>query len=162
MEFYMKLPRNLKEKILFMLIVSLISVNIIGPTISMIEIGFNLKNYLITLRILPFIWIAVIIAVIIAEKPATFFKNQLLDEKDSFSAQIIVLTIFDVLIISILMTIVGSWIGIGKLSWEPVFNFGKNWPRNFVIALFVEAFIAQPIARKVLEIKHSKEKVAEN
>ena len=155
MEFYMKLPRNLKEKILFMLIVSLISVNIIGPVISMMEIGFNLTNYLMTLRILPFIWVAVIISVIIAEKPAAFLKDQLLETKDSFWAQILVLTIFDVLIISFIMTIMGSWIGSGKLSWAPILNFGKIWPRNFGIALFVEAIIAQPIARKVLEIKHT-------
>lgn len=155
MEFYMKLPRNLKEKILFMFIVSLISVNIIGPIISMMEIGFTLENYVMTLRIFPFIWVAVIVSVIIAEKPAAFLKDQLLDRKDSFNAQIIVLTIFDVLIISFLMTIIGSWIGSRKLSWDPILNFGKIWPRNFGIALFVEALIAQPFARKILEIKHT-------
>lgn len=159
MEFYMKLPRNLKEKRLFMFIVSLISVNIIGPIISMMEIGFNLNNYLTTLRILPFIWIAVIGSVIIAEKPAVFLKDQLLETKDSFWAQIIVLTIFDVLIISFLMSIMGSWIGSGRLSWGSILNFGKIWPRNFGIALFVETLIAQPVARKVLELKHRKEKV---
>ncbi|QNQ83222.1 hypothetical protein FP435_01625 [Lactobacillus sp. PV037] len=60
MEFYMKLPRNWKEKAIFMLIVSFISVNIIGPIISLWEMGWSVKNYLKVLHILPFIWVAVI------------------------------------------------------------------------------------------------------
>lgn len=132
MEFYMKLPRNLTEKAIFMAIVSLISVNILGPVISMMEIGFNFKSYILTLHILPFIWLAVIASVLIAEKPAAFLKNQLVDKDDSFSSQIMVKVIFDVLIISFLMTIVGSWIGNDHISMYPIVNLPKIWPRNYL------------------------------
>lgn len=132
MEFYMKLPRNLTEKAIFMAIVSLISVNILGPVISMMEIGFNFKNYILILHILPFIWLAVIASVLIAEKPAAFLKNQLVDKDDSFSSQIMVKVIFDVLIISFLMTIVGSWIGNDHISMYPIVNLPKIWPRNYL------------------------------
>lgn len=128
----MKLPRNLTEKAIFMAIVSLISVNILGPVISMMEIGFNFKNYILILHILPFIWLAVIASVLIAEKPAAFLKNQLVYKDDSFSSQIMVKVIFDVLIISFLMTIVGSWIGNDHISMYPIVNLPKIWPRNYL------------------------------
>lgn len=34
MEFYMKLPRNKKEASLFLLVISILSVNIIGPLVT--------------------------------------------------------------------------------------------------------------------------------
>lgn len=154
MEFYMKLPRNAKEKMIFMLIVSLISVNIIGPVISMCEIGFNWQNYRNTLMILPIIWVAVIISVLIAEKPANFFQQKITDKDDSFNSQIIVNTICNVLIISAIMTIVGSWIGQGSIPMHTIHQFGQIWPRNFGIALAIEALVAQPIARQAMVLIH--------
>lgn len=154
MEFYMKLPRNAKEKAIFMLIVSLISVNIIGPVISMCEIGFNWQNYRNTLMILPIIWIAVIASVLIAEKPANFFQQKITDKDDSFNSQIIVNTICNVLIISAIMTIVGSWIGQRSIPMHTIHQFGQIWPRNFGIALAIEALVAQPIARQVMVLIH--------
>lgn len=156
MDFYMKLPRNLKEKMLFMLIVSLISVNIIGPVISMCEIGFSWVHYLTTLSILPFIWIAVIISVLIAEKPATYLQEKITAKDDSFNTQITINILCNVIIISALMTILGSWIGQRYLPVETLHNFFIIWPRNFGIALVIEALIAQPIARKILFLIHTK------
>lgn len=43
-EFYMRLPRDGYETILFMGIVSIISVNIIAPLISMLETGFSVHG----------------------------------------------------------------------------------------------------------------------
>lgn len=156
MDFYMKLPRNLKEKMLFMLIVSLISVNIIGPVISMCEMGFSWAHYLTVLPILPFIWIAVIITVLIAEKPATYLKEKITDKDDSFNTQILINTLCNVFIISALMTILGSWIGQRHIPVETFRHFFMIWPRNFGIALVIEAFIAQPIARKVMFLLHTR------
>ena len=154
MEFYLKLPKNAKEKVLFMLIVSLISVNIIGPVISICEIGFSWNNYRNTLVMLPFIWIAVIISVLIAERPATYFRQKITDKDDSFNSQIIVNTICNVLIISAIMTIVGSWIGQHTISMQTIYKLGQIWSRNFGIALAIEALIAQPIARQVMILIH--------
>ncbi|WP_290627492.1 hypothetical protein [Lactobacillus sp.] len=152
----MKLPRNLKEKLLFMLIVSLISVNIIGPIISMCEIGFSWNNYLSVLPVLPFIWVAVVITVLIAEKPATYLQEKITDKNDSFNTQITINILCNVIIISALMTILGSWIGQKHLPVETLHKFFIIWPRNFGIALVIETLIAQPIARKILFLIHTK------
>lgn len=63
MDFYMRLPRDHREFALFLLIVSLISVNLIAPLISMFELGFSFVVWQNTLRVLPFIWLAVVISV---------------------------------------------------------------------------------------------------
>ena len=55
---------------------------------------------------------------------------------------------------SIILTIVGSWIGVLEISMEPIQNFFYKWPRNFATSLGVEVLIAQPIARKVMIILH--------
>lgn len=41
MLFRMKLPQNKKETVLFMFLISIISVNIIAPVITGFEIGFS-------------------------------------------------------------------------------------------------------------------------
>lgn len=41
----MRLPRNGKEFILFLGIISILSVNIIAPLITMFEIGFSLEAW---------------------------------------------------------------------------------------------------------------------
>lgn len=51
-----RLPQNSKEGILFMLIISIISVNTIAPIIVGMELGFSKANYLETLKIIPFMF----------------------------------------------------------------------------------------------------------
>ncbi|AJY60886.1 hypothetical protein DM473_02170 [Lactobacillus helveticus] len=151
---YMQLPHNVHETMIFMGIVSIISVNIITPLISMFETSFSWHNYLMTLSIIPFMWMAVIIIVLLAQKPAIVLKNQFVDKHDSFGAQITVNILCNVIIISVIMTIIGTWIGQRQISFAPFYTYFNNWPRNFGIAFAVEALIAQPIARKVLLFKH--------
>ncbi|MCC4411540.1 hypothetical protein LMB83_05720 [Limosilactobacillus reuteri] len=43
-DFYLKLPQNRNEFVLFLLIVSIISVNIIAPIIGMLETGFTIQH----------------------------------------------------------------------------------------------------------------------
>ena len=74
---YMQLPHNVHETMIFMGIVSIISVNIIAPLISMFETSFSWHNYLMTLSIIPFMWMAVIIIVLLAQKPATVLKKSI-------------------------------------------------------------------------------------
>lgn len=154
MEFYTKLPRNKKEFILFMAIVSIISVNIIGPIISFYQTGFSLESYLKVLPVLPFIWICVVALVLITKKPAEYMKSKIVKQEDSFNAHIIVNILCTVLMMSVVLTIVGEWIGSGKITMHPIENFIYNWPRNFAVALAVELFIAQPIARCVMTKLH--------
>jgi uncharacterized membrane protein YeaQ/YmgE (transglycosylase-associated protein family) len=145
MEFHMKLPRNRKEFVLFMAVISMISVNIIAPLITFFEMGFYMSVWVDTLRVIPFIWIAVIALVLLTYKPAEWLTARIVKEGDSFGAHIVINILFTVFLMSIVLTVVGTWIGTRHLRL-----FFYKWPRNFAISFFVEAVIAQPIARFVL------------
>jgi hypothetical protein len=155
-KFHTHLPRGRKEFALFMLIVSLISVNIIAPLITFSEIGLSSDVYFHTLAILPYVWLCVIPTVLITQKPATHLASKIVKHGDSFSAAMMINVLCNVFCMSILLTIVGSWVGEGAISWEPIQNFFLKWPRNFAIAFAVEAFIAQPIARFIMSKVHIK------
>lgn len=147
MEFYMKLPRSKKEFAIFLGIVSIISVNIIAPLITCFEAGFYLSVWQDVLTVLPFIWMSVIGAVLLTYMPAEKLTSIIVSKKDSFHAQIIVNTLCTVFLMSILLTIIGTWIGTRSITLEPIRLFFYKWPRNFAISLFVELCIAQPAAR---------------
>jgi hypothetical protein len=69
------------------------------------------------------------------------------EEGDSFGAHILINILFSVLLMSIFLTVIGAWIGSHHISIEPIRMFFYKWPRNLAISLFIEACIAQPIAR---------------
>lgn len=150
MDFYMKLPRNKREFILFMAIISILSVNILAPLISCFELGFSLSVWRSTYGVIPFIWVCVVAIVLITYKPAEWLTSKLVAKEDSFHAHITINILCSVFLMSILLTVIGSWVGTGRISWEPIQFFFYKWPRNFAVAFGVEACIAQPIARFVL------------
>lgn len=150
MEFFMKLPRNKKEFALFMGVVSIISVAIIAPIITCFELGFSLKVLLDALKVLPFIWCSVIVIVLITFKPAEWLTHKIITKGDSFNAHIVVNILCTVFLMSIFLTIVGTWIGSRRISIEPFQMFFFKWPRNFAISLAVEILFAQPIARFIM------------
>ncbi|MDR2540561.1 MAG: hypothetical protein LBD11_01965 [Candidatus Peribacteria bacterium] len=156
MEFYMKLPRNKREFLAFMLIISLISVNIIAPLISMFEVEFSFEVWKHTLKILPFIWITVIILVLATQKPAQRLANKIIAPTDSFNAHMVINTLCNVLLMSIILTVVATRIGTGEVNMDAFTHFFYRRPRNFGIAFGVEAVLAQPIARWVLHHYHKR------
>lgn len=147
MEFFMKLPQNKKEFAFFMAIISIISVNIIAPLITCFEMGFHMYIWADTLRVIPFIWLSVIIIVLLTYKPAEWLTSKFVDKGDSFNSHIIINILCTVLLMSICLTVIGTWIGTRHISTEPIRMFFYKWPRNFAISFFVESCIAQPIAR---------------
>ena len=155
MDFYTKLPQNKKEFILFLAIISIISVNVIAPIITCLEIGFSFQSWLSVIKILPILWPSVIAIVLITYKLAEWLTLKLVKHGDSFSAVITLNILCSVLIISIPLTIVGTWIGTKSLSMDPIKSFFYIWPRNVTIAFIIEAFIAQPIARQIMVILHN-------
>ncbi len=155
-DFYMKLPRNNGEFALFMAIISIISVNIIAPLITCFEFGFSLRVWADVIRILPFIWLSVISLVLLTYKPAEAMTNRIVAKEDSFNARILVNILCTVFLMSIFLTVIGTWIGSRTVSLEPIRLFFYKWPRNFAISLFVEACIAQPIARVVMLKRHQR------
>lgn len=162
MEFYMKLPRDKREFVLFMAVISVLSVNIIAPLITCFEAGFHMDVWAEAFKIMPFIWISVISLVLITFKPAEWMTSKIVKKEDSFNAHIVINILCTVFLMSIFLTVIGTWIGTGKISIEPINLFFYKWPRNFAISFAVELCIAQPIARAVMikihNIKDKQEK----
>lgn len=150
----MKLPRDKREFALFMAVISIISVNIIAPLITCFEAGFHMYVWGNAIKIMPFIWICVICLVLITFKPAEWMTSKIVKKDDSFNAHIVINILCTVFLMSIFLTVIGTWIGTGKISIEPINMFFYKWPRNFAISFAVELCIAQPIAREVMARLH--------
>lgn len=159
LDFYMKLPRNKKEFVLFLLIISILSVNIIAPLITFLEVGFSKESYLNTLKVIPIIWIFVVILVLLTHNPAEKITQKIIHKDDSYRSVLTVNILVNVFLMSIFMTIIGTWIGSRSVNFDVFHNYLNVWPRNFTLAFGVELLIAQPIARFVLyKIHVSKDK----
>ena len=156
MDFYMKLPRNGKEFVLFLAIVAVISVNIIAPVISGFEARFSLETWGHTLASMPFLSVAIVAFVLLTHMPAEKVAAKITEETDSFNAKITITILINVAMMSVLMTIVGAMIATKTISLAPFQHFFYKWPRNFTIALLTEMLIAQPIARYVIYRRHLK------
>ncbi|WP_373895814.1 hypothetical protein [Virgibacillus sp. CBA3643] len=151
-----RLPRSGKEFILFLAIISVLSVNIIAPLIMGFEFGFKKQVYFNTLQVIPFVWICVILLVTLVANPiVSKLVPKFVKPTDGFNAKILFNILFSVTILSILLTIIGSWIGMREISLEPIQTFFYSWPRNFFIAFWVETLIAQPIARFAMKKLHA-------
>lgn len=157
MEFYNKLPRNKKEFALFLAVISVLSVNIIAPLITCFEVGFHLAVWADVLHVLPFIWMSVIALVLLTYKPAAWLTGKVVHKDDSFRAHIVVNVLCTVFLMSIFLTVIGTWIGCRHISMEPITHFFFKWPRNFAISFGVELLIAQPIARGVMQLLHHRQ-----
>lgn len=156
MDFFMKLPRSKREFTLFLLVLSIISMNIIAPLITCFEMGFSIKTWIHVFSIMPILWPCVVATVLITYKPAEFLTSKLIQEGDSFHAVISINILCTVFLMSIILTIVGSWVGVREITMEPLVNFFYKWPRNFSISLATELLVAQPIARRIIFIKHKR------
>ncbi|MBQ8179854.1 MAG: hypothetical protein IJ026_05395 [Candidatus Methanomethylophilaceae archaeon] len=152
--FYMRLPRNRPEFVLFMVIVSLLSVNTIAPIITFMETEVSWETYVHVLSILPILWPTVIATVLITYRPAGYLTSRVTSQGDSFRSCVTINILCTVFLMSIILTVVGAWIGNGAITTEPLEMFLYRWPRNFGIALGIEMLFAQPIARWVLEKYH--------
>lgn len=154
MEYYLKLPRSGREKALFILVISVISVNILAPLITCLEIGFSMETWLACLPVIPVIWLCVVALVLLTSRPAGALAAKLTEEGDSFRVRMIIEALCGVLLISVFMTVLGTWIGSRQVSMAPITNFFRLWPRNFAVSFAVEALVAQPIARFVMQRMH--------
>lgn len=153
-----RLPQSPREGILFMMIISIISVNVIAPIIMMLDQGFNMANYFETLRIIPFIWVIIVLLVTFVAEPIVSKVMPLFVAKtDGFNARILLNTFLMVTVLSACMSIIGPWVGTQKIGIEPFQNFFHNWFRNFGVAIWIELLVAQPIARFAMKRLHAKQ-----
>lgn len=153
-----RLPQNPKEGIIFLLIISIISVNTIAPIIMGMEHGFSKENYLETLKIIPFMWIIVVLLVRLVARPLVGkVMPKFVGKTDGFNARVLLNTLLNVTVLSILLTIIGTWVSTKQLSFEPFQNFFHIWFRNFGVAFWIELLIAQPVARFAMKKIHAKQ-----
>ncbi|MCL1949142.1 MAG: hypothetical protein FWF59_05375 [Turicibacter sp.] len=147
MEFYMLLPRNKREFALFLVMVSILSVNILAPVITFFEVGFGFAVWADVLGVMPALWCAVIGLVLLTHKPADWLAQKVIPKGSGFKKVVAAQTACSVFFLSICLTVVGSWIGNRHFSMEPFSQFFYKWPRNFALALMVELLAVQPFAR---------------
>jgi hypothetical protein len=153
-----RLPQNAKEGILFLFIISIISVNTIAPIIMGMERGFSKENYLETLKIIPFMWIIVVLLVRLVAGPLVGkVMPRFVGQTDGFNARVLLNTLLNVTVLSILLTIIGNWVGTKQIGLEPFQNFFHSWFRNFGVAFWIELLIAQPIARFAMKKIHARQ-----
>ena len=150
-----RMPQNGKEFILFLAVISIISVNTIAPLIMALQFGFTKAVYLQTLKTIPFMWIIVVLIVpFIVEPIVNKLMPKFIQPTDSFNAATLFHIFFSVLIMSILLTVIGTWVGTKTISMEPIKTFFYTWPRNFTIAFFIELLVAQPLACLAMALIH--------
>lgn len=137
-----------------MAVISIISVLTIAPLITCFEMGFTMNSVMSAVKIMPVMWVAVIIVVLLTHAPSEWLANKILTKGDSFRVCMLVNALCAVLLISVCMTVIGAWIGMGQISMAPIYGFFYKWPRNFAIALAIETLVAQPIARFVMLKMH--------
>ncbi|MEF2965368.1 hypothetical protein V3851_05935 [Paenibacillus sp. M1] len=153
-----RLPQNGKESLLFLLIVSIISVNTIAPVIMGLERGFSKGVYLDTLKVIPVMWVIVVLLVRLVAGPLVGrVMPKFVGKTDGFNARVLLTIVLNVTVLSILLSIIGTWVGTKHISLEPFKNFLHIWPRNFGVAFWIELLIAQPIARFAMKKLHSRQ-----
>lgn len=150
-----RLPQNAKEGILFILIISFLSVNTIAPIIMGFEKGFSVETYVEALKILPIMFIIVILLVNFVAGPIVGkVMPKFVGQSDGFNARVLLNTVLNVTVLSICLTIIGSWVGTHSFDLAPFETFFQKWPRNFGTAFWIEILFAQPIARFVMKKMH--------
>ncbi|WP_251159094.1 hypothetical protein [Caniella muris] len=154
MKFFMRLPRNGREFALFLLVVSLISVNLIAPTVTCMELGFSPEAWGATYSAIVFVWVLVVACVVATKRPVEHVCAKVADEGDSYNMQVLLNIVVSVLFLSVLLTLLAPMVATGETLGHSAGEFVYRWPRNFGVALFVEALIAQPIARAVMNRYH--------
>ncbi|MCH4130605.1 MAG: hypothetical protein LKF20_08515 [Lactiplantibacillus sp.] len=108
MAFSLKLPRNRYVFSWFILIISVISVNVITPLITCFDVEFSWRTWQQTLTVLPMIWVVVAALVLVTHRPAEQVTRKLLARDDSFRANMIVNCLVNVFMMSIVLTVVAS------------------------------------------------------
>jgi len=152
-----RLPQTAREGLIYLLVVSILSVNTIAPLIIFLERGFSWSVYVDTLKILPIMWvIAVILVKFVAGPVVGKIMPHFVGQTDGFNARVLLTILLNVTVLSICFSIVGTWVGEGAITAKPFTHFLHIWPRNFAIAFWIELLIAQPAARAVMKYVHRK------
>jgi len=108
-------------------------------------------------------WVIVVLLVrLVADPLVGKIMPKFVGQTDGFNARVLLNTVLNVTILSICLSIIGSWVGEGKISLKPIQNLFYIWPRNFAIAFWIELLIAQPIARFAMKKLHQSQRAKAN
>lgn len=150
-----RMPRSGKEFLLFLAVISIISVITIASLIMGFQFCFTIDVYKMALKTISFMWLFVVLIVpFVVEPIANKLVQKFTEPTDSFNSVTLFHIFFSVLIMSILLTVIGNWVGTRHITLEPIKSFFYHWPRNFCIAFFIEMLVAQPLARFAMKTLH--------
>lgn len=155
----LRLPHNNKEGLLYGTVICGITALLMTVFNIVLHVQtFNSEVFFIILKLYPLFFV---VAMLLENFVVSHFSHAMIakfaSKKDSFNAQILFNVLFTVLGMSLLMTVIGDFVGNGfVLKSGMVGRFLTAWPRNFSIVLGIELLIAQPIARKVMMMLHKK------
>lgn len=93
----------------------------------------------------------------ITRYPVGQLKRFLSEETDFYNAKIALNIISNVVFMSMIMTVAGSWAGQGRIDMSIFQRYLTLWPRNFGIAFCMQSLIAQPTARFTMRFVHSRQ-----
>lgn len=105
-------------------------------------------------RTLPLVWVVAVICLACTRYPVTHLKKFLSSSHDSYNAQITVNIVSNVIFMSMIMTVLGTWVGQRQIDLSIFERYLTLWPRNFGIAFAMQSLIAQPTARFVTRTIH--------
>ena len=159
------MPTNKKESIVFGICMCVIMVFFMGLLNISIHLGgFSLNSFKTALVAFPLtLLIAYILETFIIGKVNHILLAKFVRKDDSKNAYILFNCFFIVTMISLVMTIIGGFLGGDNL--QTIFTeFFIRWPRNFCAAFFLNILVAGPISRfvlKFIQIHYQKVEVTE-
>ena len=146
------MPTNKKESIVFGICMCVIMVFFMGLLNISIHLGgFSLNSIKTALVAFPLtLLIAYILETFIIGKVNHILLAKFVKKDDSKNAYILFNCFFIVTMMSLVMTIIGGFLGGDNL--QTIFTeFFIRWPRNFCAAFFLNILVAGPISRFVLK-----------
>ena len=165
----LRLPWTAREGIIYGCIIAGLSSLIIGGYNVYDNLGYSLETFDDFLADYLVVWpaiflIAFLLAKTLVGKIAKIVIGKFISPGDSVNAYICFNIIVCVLLMSVILTFLGGFIGqsiamlMGGNAVDVmglIENWPEIWPRNFCIAFWVEMLIAQPIARMAMVRIHT-------
>lgn len=152
-----RLPQTNKEGLLYGGIICGITASLMVSFNSYLQLKVvNLELVVTIIKAFPlFFVIALLLESSVMHHLVEKIVRKFTEKEDSFNAILLFTVMFTVSGMSFCMTIIGDFIGHGWVIENGfLLRFFIAWPRNFAIVLVIELVIAQPIARKVMIVRH--------
>lgn len=154
-----RLPHNAKENAIYGSIICCLTA-LAMTTFNVTLIGGTTREMLTNIAIyFPVMFVlAMLVEPLLVGRLAEKAMHRLSPATDSGNAKIMFRMVLTVFGMSLVMTTLGNLIVYG--SEGLLGRVARDWPRNFLVVLLLEALIVQPIARKVMVALHQRSNAA--